>query len=212
MISNKTHIVYLHGFASSAQTGKAKALAELSETEEHIRFISFDFNPTPQDFRFMTITGMINRLRQYLLDQHIQECILVGSSLGALVGCHYTNWYGGVKKLLFLAPALKYSVRETEKNIVEKKGFLPVFHFAFNQEIPLNKAFFEDACRYEQVIAPPVSTTIIHGKEDEVVPVQNSRDYASQYPDLVELFEVSSDHRLGDQIDFIWNTLKMMIK
>ncbi len=56
-------------------------------------------------------------------------------------------------------------------------------------------------------IAPPrlvVSTTIIHGTRDEVVPVSVSREFATTQPtSLLELVEVDDDHRLAGSLDVL---------
>ena len=100
--------LYLHGFASSAQGTKARYLRERFEVKPGRAFEAIDFNPTPRDFEYMTITGQINRLRQFLLERGWERVCLIGSSLGALVGLQYAHRFGGVERLWLLAPALAY--------------------------------------------------------------------------------------------------------
>ena len=82
----KKKILSLHGFASSGRSAKAQFFRKKFKPFPQVEFHAFDFNPTPMDFKYMTITGLINRLRQYLLDHDLGSVSLIGSSMGALVG------------------------------------------------------------------------------------------------------------------------------
>ena len=202
------NVIYLHGFASSGKNSKGLALSRKSIDSADIKFWSFDFNPTPEDFSNMTVTGMINRLRQFILDHDLSDYFLAGSSLGALVALHYTKWYGNVKKLLLLAPALRFSMKyDHDLGAMKNQNSNFVFHYAFNKEIPLFTSFYQDGQGYRELVQPPVSTVIIHGKIDEVIPIEESRKFAASYPEHVKLIEVESNHRLGDQIETIWDQI-----
>lgn len=205
----KETVVLLHGFASSGNSSKAQFLREKFKRVATASFMAMDFNPTVTDFEHMTVTGMINRLRQVVLDRINGDLTLMGSSMGALVGLHYAHRYGGVKRLILLAPALQYGrlTSEAERAQWQRDGFLPVHHFAFDKEIPLRYQMELDGRQYNHRVAPPAPITIIHGKHDNVVPIELSRQYAASYPEQVELIEVDSDHRLSDQLSLIWQQL-----
>lgn len=203
-------IVFLHGFASSNQGEKAKFLREKFEDLASPSFFAVNFNPTPKDFERMTITGMINRLRQFLLDRQVEEVRLIGSSMGALVALHYGRHYG-VQRLLLVAPLLYYQSLSMSDQVLswwEKRGTVDIDHYAFAGQLPLRYDFHLDGQRYEEIVEPPAPVTIIHGWNDEQVPVEDSRFYAEKFPGRVSLKEVDSDHRLGDQLDVIWNSVE----
>jgi uncharacterized protein len=207
-------ILLLHGFASSGQSTKAQYLQEKVRTVPQVAFDAFDFNPTPMDFEYLTISGMIDRLRQYVLDRHIGLMSLAGSSLGCLVALHYTRRYGGVERMLLLAPALSYlgagrSVAELAE--WQRVGSAPIYHYGFDREIPLRYGFYEDGLRYRERVAPPVPVTIIHGRRDEIVPIGHSREYAAEHPERVQLIEVDSIHTLYDQLPFIWEQMRVFL-
>ena len=103
-----THLIYLHGFASSTNGRKAQYLSPRLAERSDVTFHAIEFSPTPADFEYLTITGMINRLRQYILDHALTEVYLIGSSMGGLVGLNYAHRFGGVAHLLLLSPALTY--------------------------------------------------------------------------------------------------------
>jgi hypothetical protein len=155
----------------------------------------------------MTVTGCINRLRQYVLDHRLGTVCVTASSMGALIGLNYAHRFGGVEKMLLLAPALVWlsGGLATEELVQwEALGAVPVFHYAFEKQIPLRYDLQVDGLRYLQPVPPLVPITIIHGIHDDTVPIEGSRDYAAAYPDRVQLVQVDSDHRLNDQLSFIW--------
>ena len=211
---DKKTVIYLHGFASSGQGAKARYFRSQYEPFPHVTFHAIEFNPTPKDFEYMTITGLINRLRQYLLDHSHNKISYIGSSLGALVGLHYAHRFGGVERLFLLAPALTYltgKYTEAELQHWLREGTINVAHFAFEQEIPLRYDYHLDGLRYLQPVPPPAPLLIIHGRNDEVVPIENSRRYAASFPDQTHLVEVDSDHRLNDQLDLIWEYVQSFL-
>jgi hypothetical protein len=55
-------ILLLHGFISSGQSTKARYLGKRLVTMPEVAFHAIDFNPTPQDFAYMTVTGRIERM------------------------------------------------------------------------------------------------------------------------------------------------------
>jgi pimeloyl-ACP methyl ester carboxylesterase len=207
-------ILLLHGFASSGQSTKAQYVREKIRTVRQVAFDAFDFNPTPKDFEYLTITGMIDRLRQYVLDRHLGLMSVVCSSLGGLVGLHYARRYGGVERLLLLAPALSYLGAERTAEQLEQwrqMGAAPIYHHGFGREMPLQYGFHEDGLRYRERVPPPVPVTIIHGRNDETVPISHSREYAAEYAEQVDLIEVDSVHTLYDQLPFIWEQMRMFL-
>jgi pimeloyl-ACP methyl ester carboxylesterase len=200
-------VLFIHGFASSAKAAKAdflrKRFKKLPNVELHVP----DFNVTSVDFEHLTVTGMINRLRQYLLDYNLDNTCFIGSSLGALVSLHYAHRFGNVRRLLLLAPLLFYRPFSASKGMLEQwnnEGSIDVFHYAFNENVPLSYNFHLDGLNYARHLPPPAPVHILHGKNDDLVPIQNSREYAENYPDSVKLTELESDHMLHDQFDVIW--------
>jgi pimeloyl-ACP methyl ester carboxylesterase len=212
-MTDKT-VLFLHGFASSGQGTKAQFFQEKFARLFQIAFHVFEFNPTPEDFEYMTITGLINRLRQYLLGQQPEKLSLIASSLGALVGLNYAHRFGGVDKMLLLAPVLSYQAvmySEAELQQWKRAGKINVPHPAFTSELPLRYDFHTDGQHYRQPVPPPASVMIIHGQNDEVIPIAHSQQYAASFPDKTQLIEVDSDHRLNDRLEFIWEQTQLFL-
>ena len=205
---SENHILFLHGFGTlgGLKNGKAQFFNEKFNQLEFASFSSIDFNPTPKDFEFHTITGMIARLRQYILTHRLESVCLIGSSQGANVALNYAHRYGGIEKLLLLAPELSYDSYSTEDELHEWERLVraPLFHYGFREEIPLNYGHHQDGLRYINAPQPPAPMLIIHGKNDEAVPFERSQKYANAYPKRVELIKVDDDHRLKNSMEVIW--------
>ena len=206
-------VVLLHGFASSSQSTKAQYLKEKFGIYPQVEFHAFDFNPTPRDFEYVTITGMINRLRQYLLNHLQGQVSLIGSSVGALVALNYAHRFGQVDRMFLLAPALFHqtgdmSDKEFERWKNEGTSLFP--HYAFNKDLPLRYDFVTDGLSYGKPVPPAAPTLVIHGRRDDVISIDNSRDYAAAY-DQVQLIEVDSEHTLNDQLPFIWGQVQSFL-
>jgi pimeloyl-ACP methyl ester carboxylesterase len=211
----KTNIIFLHGFASSGKGTKGVYLSQGLGNFDNVVFKAFEFTPTPKDFEYMTITGMINRLRQYVIDNDLEPLFLIGSSFGALVGMNYAGRFGAVEKSLLLAPALSYSAMAASSGEEERwrrEGVSQTFHFAFNRLLPLRYDLEVDGQLYSEAPAPTGPVTIIHGTEDEVVPIRASRRYAAKYPELVNLIEVDAGHDLNEYLDFIGQEVERVIR
>ncbi len=202
------HVIYLHGFASSANGRKAQYLRPRFAAVPDLTFHAIEFSPTPADFEYLTISGMLNRLRQYILDQQIANCCLIGSSMGALVGLNYAYRFGDVERLLLLAPALVYLSGERVGRPVaqwRRQGVRNVFHYGFNQDVALRFDLEVDGRFYQPPPPPPPAPiTIIHGVNDEVVPIDDSRQYAARYAEQVQLIEVEAGHDINAHLDLIW--------
>jgi pimeloyl-ACP methyl ester carboxylesterase len=207
-------ILLLHGFASSGRSTKAQFFAEKFGALPWVQFHALDFNPTPTDFEYMTITGLVNRLRQYVLDHDLGDVSVIGSSLGSLVALHYGHRFGEVNRMLLLAPALSYGMNEADAEQLQRwqeVGTVPIFHYAFESEVGLRFGFHVDGLQYLDPVVPPAPTMIIHGRSDDVVPIENSRSYVARFPHLVQLIEIDSDHRLNDQLAFIWTRVQSFL-
>ena len=210
----KKKILYLHGFASSGQSTKAQYFREKLKAFPQVQFHVIDFNPTPTDFEYVTTTGRINRLRQYVLDHLMGNVSIIGSSFGGLIALHYAHRFGGVEKMLLLAPGLTWlsgGLSEEALEQWEKAGTAPVFHKAFGKEIAVRYDLHLDGLRYLEPIPPPTPITIIHGQNDKTVPIEPSRAYAADFPDSVHLIEVNADHDLNGHLEFIWEYVQSFL-
>jgi pimeloyl-ACP methyl ester carboxylesterase len=200
-------VLLVHGFASSGQSTKATFFRTQFNTLSQVEFHAIDMHPTPRDFEYTTITGQINRLRQYILEHDLEPLCLLGSSLGGLVSLHYAHRFGDVERMLLLAPMTVVHRgwgAEEELEHWKKARVVPVFHYAFERELPLRYAFQSDALLYRLPVPPAAPTLIVHGRNDEAVSADDSRAYAARFADRVRLIEVDAGHDLNDHLPFIW--------
>ncbi|NKQ34646.1 MAG: alpha/beta fold hydrolase [Chloroflexi bacterium] len=203
-------VIFLHGFASSVNGRKAQFLRARFDGRSDADFYAFPFSPTPTDFEYLTVTGMIARLRQYVLDRGYTAVSLIGSSMGGLVALNYAARFGGVERLLLLAPALTYlSGERVGMPLAEwrERGYGEIFHFGFNRMVKLGYALEVDGRFYQTAPSPPCPITILHGAQDEVVPIADSRQYAARYPEQVELIEVAAGHDINAHLELIWDVI-----
>lgn len=213
MMGKKT-ILFLHGFASSGQSTKARYFGEKFEALPLGEYHAIDFNPTPKDFEYVTTTGLIDRLRQYVLDRDLRTVSIIGSSYGGLVAIHYAHRFGGVERMLLLAPGLRWlsgGLSDGQLEAWKRAGALPVSHKAFQKEILVRYGLQVDGSRYVEPILPATPMTIIHGKSDTTVPIHDSRAYAVEHPERVQLIEVEADHDLNGHLDLIWEYVQSFL-
>jgi uncharacterized protein len=113
--------------------------------------------------------------------------------------------------LLLLAPALTYLSRERVGMSLaqwEAARVGEVFHYGFNRPVRLRYDLEIDGRFYQTPLPPPAPITIIHGIEDEVVPIAAGRDYGQAYPDWVQLIEVAAGHDINAHLPLVWETLQ----
>ena len=201
--------IYLHAFASSPNSSKARYIKRRL-AENKINLIIPDLNNN--DFSHLTITRQVKQVTAYL-DNLELPVTLIGSSLGGLTAAHVGEKYPIVQRLVLLAPAfgfLSYWLPKLGEEKIQrwkKEKYFMVYHHREEGELPLSYDFLTDATQYsEEILKRSIPTLILHGKNDEVIPVEASRDFAHQHP-WVKLVELDSDHSLGDMIPQIWQEI-----
>jgi pimeloyl-ACP methyl ester carboxylesterase len=196
-------IVYLHGFASSPQSGKARFFAE------KFAALGVPFTAPQLDegnFEGLTITGQLKVVERAVGDQPV---VLMGSSLGGYLAALFAARSVQVEKLVLLAPAFQFPTRwrarysPHELELWRKRGTIPFFHYGFKEERGLGFQIVEDAGKFEDEPAFRQPALVLHGTRDEVVPAELSRAFAEGHPN-VTLRLVESGHELTDVLDELW--------
>lgn len=200
---------YLHGFASSPQSAKATYLRE--------RFAAIQIElPTPDlnqgDFANLTLTRNINQVEAEFPSG--VPITLIGSSLGGITAAWLGQRNLQVQRLILLAPAFQFLIHWCQVLGAEKlqrwqlEQYMPVYHYGKKRPLKLSYEFFLDALRYrDEELLRPVPTLILHGRYDQVVGIQASRDFACR--SWVELIELDSDHGLGNVLPDIWQAIQV---
>jgi uncharacterized protein len=200
--------VYLHGFASSPGSRKARFFAE--------RFrelgIGLEIPDLAEgDFRNLTLTAQLNVIAQVSHRVSSDEPVsLIGSSMGGYLAALYAARHPlDVEKLVLLAPALSFASRwpqtlgERAMDQWKRTNSLKVFHYSEGREVELGYQLVEDANQYEAYpdVAQPV--LIFQGRHDTVVPPEYAVRFAERRPN-VRLRLLDSDHELTNVLDTMW--------
>src|SRR4051794_5705621 len=99
-------LIYLHGFASSGESTKARALRERLRGRG-LDLLTPDLNLP--DFSTVTVTRMLEQTHA-LLAQGDEPATLIGSSLGGFVAVlAAVKWPERIARLVLMAPALDFS-------------------------------------------------------------------------------------------------------
>ena len=150
-----------------------------------------------------------------------REIVLFGSSFGGLIVTWYSSIHPeNIRKLILIAPALQFTtsfISETLGTTISEwntVGQVLVEHYRFEGKIPLNHSFLQDLSDNPppkfSATKFPISTLIFHGKDDDVVPVQWSIDFALDNPN-VSLNVLSGDHQLLSQKQMMWNSIQSFL-
>ncbi|ALF54428.1 esterase [Nostoc piscinale CENA21] len=202
--------IYLHGFASSPKSAKAQAMSDRFQTIP-IQLNIPDLNAG--NFSQLTITRQINQVAAFI--NNSAPVTLIGSSLGGLVSAHLAKQYEQVQRLILLAPAFGFlshwlpKLGDEAMKRWQQDKYLMVYHYGEARSLPLSYDFVTDAQQYqEDILQRPVPTLILHGRQDEVIPITASRNFADSRP-WVKLIELESDHALGNVTDKIWQAIRL---
>jgi len=204
-------VVYLHGFASSARSGKASYLAERCRAAG-ITFAAPDLNLP--DFSTLTVTRMLDQTRASI-DTAPGPVTLVGSSLGGFVAVNAAGrWPDRVARLVLLAPALDFSSEGlrgpggADVDDWKRTGTLNVFHFGYGRVLPVHYELYADATRYDAMHAIlPMPVIVFQGKHDTAVDPATVERWA-QGRSNVALHMLDDGHQLTSSLSYIWAELE----
>jgi len=197
-----TRILYLHGFASSPSSNKARYFREKLEAAG----VRVDVPDLAEgDFRHLTITGQLRVVERAAGGQAVS---LIGSSMGGYLAALYAARHAEVERIALLAPAFGFARRWKEElgaaRIEEwrRAQVMPVFHYGENRERDLAFQLLDDAEQYEDYPDVQQPTLIFHGAHDETVPARHSQEFAAKRPNA-RLEIVDSSHDLLNALEDI---------
>tara|TARA_B100000029_G_scaffold312390_1_gene304873 strand:- start:1269 stop:1820 length:552 start_codon:yes stop_codon:yes gene_type:complete len=134
--------------------------------------------------------------------------VIMGSSYGGLAIANAVARFPDRRlRLVLMAPA--FGLAENFRRIAgeagvrewEETGSRPYFHHGFGHEVQFGWDFITSA---DEMSWPALThpTVIIHGKSDDIVPIESSLKVVRSN-ELAELIEVDDGHRLADSLHFI---------
>lgn len=209
---NKQQYMYLHGFASSPNSTKANYLCDRL-AEKKIKLEIPDLNQ--DDFTHLTLTRQLQQVGA-IIEKTSTPLTLIGSSFGGLTAALLGQKYPQIQRLILLAPAfnflshLSHQLGEVGMQQWEEQKFYPIYHYGEKRSLRLHFQFIVDLREYQQISPEKrsISTTIVHGIDDQVIPIEASREY-SKNRHWVKLREVNSDHNLTNVLPEIWEEIYM---
>ncbi len=206
------HLFYLHGFASSPESGKAEYLrARLAPLG--IALHAPDFNAP--DFSALTVSRMLEQVRAATAALPPGPVGLIGSSLGGFVAIHAAASQAAdaahpIARLVLLAPAVDFAsgrdgwLTPAELEQWRTTGWREVFHHALGRAVPLHFGFWEDGRRFDRFAARfDAPALVFQGDQDTVVNPTRVREWAASRAN-VRVRMLPDDHRLQSHLETIW--------
>ena len=187
---------FLHGFASSALSRKGTYLARYFQ-DKGIELELPDLNRP--SFEHLTYTGALEAFDLFdSLDRSRKWC-LAGSSMGGYLAARWAELHPErMHRLVLLCPGFnmhrRWPTLVGPDNMArwEAEGSL-MLPGPTGDLRPVGWQLVADALTHPPVPEVPCPTLIIHGSQDEIVPIESSRRYAGAR-DHVELLELDDDH------------------
>jgi hypothetical protein len=158
------------------------------------------------NFEGLTISGQLRVVEKAVAGEPV---VLMGSSLGGYLAALFAARNPVVEKLVLLAPAFQFPTRWKARYTAEElerwkaRGTIPFFHYGFNEERGLGFQMVEDSARYGDEPAFEQPALVLHGRRDDVVPVELSEGFAERHNN-VTLRVVESGHALTDVLEQLW--------
>jgi pimeloyl-ACP methyl ester carboxylesterase len=196
------NLIYLHGFASGPQSSKAQFFRRKFEELGVAMQIP---NLSEGNFEGLTITGQLRVIERIAA----AGTVLIGSSMGGYLAALYAARHPEMARLVLLAPAFgfarRWPMKLGEETVAEwrRTGWLPLYHYGDKMERRVGYALLEDATQYEDYPEIPQPALLFHGRNDDVVPVEYSEEFAARHP-RVKLRVMESGHELLNVLDELW--------
>lgn len=210
------NFLYLHGFASSPQSRKARFFKDKIEQNGWHCLVP-DLNVP--SFAALSLSAQIDlglELINDLNETNDNQLVIVGSSMGGLLAAlleqelRQQRSPTKIQAIVLLAPGFGITKRwpqiigEQGMQSWRETGFRPFFHFAANQELPLHFAFAKELEQYKtDNFEINIPTIVFHGIDDQTVPIEHARQFAQLNP-AAALVELDDGHELANSLDLIW--------
>ncbi len=211
------NIFYLHGFASSPASAKAKFF-ERRLAERGLPLRCPDLNAP--DFETLTMSRMMSQVQQAILALPPAPTVLIGSSFGGRVAVEVASRWakrcaGGeqgliaqhpIDRLVLLAPALDFPQSIGQEGLARWKasGRMEVYHHGEQRTRHVHYGLYEDSIKYDPFASYlDFPILIFHGRRDESVDPASVEAFARSRPHVV-LRMLDDDHQLLNSLDEIW--------
>lgn len=198
-----TSYVYLHGFASSPASSKARYFQQrLAERSIELHIPELDAG----DFEHLTLTGQLRTVEKSVGGK---AAVLFGSSMGGYLAAIHAANHPNIERLVLLAPAFNFYRRWTERTGEEQLDAwrstrtMPVYHYGTGRERQLDYGLYEDAAQYPPFPDVRQPALVMHGRRDDVVPVEAAEQFCALHPNAV-LRVFDAGHELTEVLGEMW--------
>jgi pimeloyl-ACP methyl ester carboxylesterase len=194
-------LLYLHGFASGPRSTKGVAFAE------HLarRGVAVDrLDLRVPSLEHLRLSRMIDAV-QAAIGSPRDRAVVVGSSLGGLTAARVAERDPRVSGLILLAPAFRMIERWARRlgdeawQAWRQSGWLAIDDYAERRPARVDFGFAEDGAAVDAEGGGwpdvRVPTLILHGRNDEVVDIELSREIVRGRP-WMRLIELDDGHEL----------------
>ena len=207
-------MIYLHGFASGSQSGKATYIGQRLR-ERGIEFEAPDLNLP--DFSTLTVTRMLEQTHALLVNAGT-PVTLIGSSLGGFVAVNAAaKWPDLVERVVLMAPALDFSHTGlsgpggASLDDWKRAGQLNIFHFGYGRMIPIHYELYADARRYNAMdVELQMPVLVFQGRRDTAVDPNTVEAWSRRRPN-VELHMLDDDHQLTASLPYMWEKIETFL-
>ena len=224
---NSSYVVFLHGFMSDLEGEKPKAFLNFAKKNK-ISFLALEYSGHGKSSGKF-VKGNISKWSKetsILIKKYIKNnnFVLIGSSMGAWISINqFKIFKNQIKGLLGIGAApeflenlmwKKFTKKMREETI--KKGIYHLKHGGY--EYPITLQLIKDG-RKNKVLNKKfnskIKVTMIHGENDEVVPVSYSRKILRLFPKAKKKLKIvkNGDHSLSSKkrLSIILKELKQII-
>ena len=162
-------VILLPGISGKALSNRYKNL-EVALRKSGFNFLRFDLWKSMKELETMTLKEIHQAIDTSIKFMHLNGCKrigFIGKSFGG--GVLLTHPHKDIKALVLLAPAIGF---DKESNINKIK----------NQKFTKFKSIFDIAISKKELQKIEISTLIIQGTKDDVVPLKNSEKIVKNLP------------------------------
>ena len=224
----KLYVVFLHGFMSDIEGKKPQTILRFAKRNK-LGFVALEYSghgKSSGEFTKGNISSWTNDTK-VIIKKIVKKnnFILIGSSMGSWIGLNQFKYFkkqikgfigiGSAPEFLTRLMWNKFSKKIKSELITKGKTIIK----SGNYEYPITYQLIKDGRKnkvFNKKINSGIKVTMIHGKKDEVVPVNFSRMVLSVFKNAKKKLNIikNGDHSLSNlkQLKIIIKELNYIIK